>query len=270
MNLNTFKCNGICIDCVGCAYYIKDKKEIIMSNCGIGTCDCYSKLSKEIKKKLEENKEEDPEDYIHYPEIFDDKKPLAISEITAASTNSALEELKLEIAESMGTELKSSDTNDVAISEITVKGGLKFVISESMESEKSGMSDPISLRGFDSGAIRDTNIGKLEYYGFLSPLVLKRFSEYMDKHRKLPDGSLRGSDNWKGLFGDDHNKICFDSLLRHLIDVWLIMDNYPEEARDSLEEALCAMSFNINAILLKVLKDKNSNKPEGNDNVKER
>lgn len=122
------------------------------------------------------------------------------------------------------------------------------------------------LRTFEGGAIRDTNVGKLEYYGFFSPLVMKRFAEYMDKHRKLPDGSLRGSDNWKSLFGENHNKICFDSLLRHLMDVWLIMDNYQDEARDSIEEALCAMSFNINALLLKLLIDK-ENKSEDINNV---
>ena len=203
-----------------------------MNDCKTGKCGCIKSNSYDFDNKMIDhleskstnlNNEEDPEDYIDIP------IPIKYSDSnnsTVAYTNSALDELKPKISE-MCTIIDAR------------------------------------LRSFDGGAIRDTNIGKLEYYGFLSPLVLKRYSEYMNKHRTLPDGGLRGSDNWKSLFGKDHNKICFDSLLRHLMDVWLIMDGYSDEAREPLEEALCAMSFNINALLLKILKDKKQDKPEG-------
>lgn len=127
--------------------------------------------------------------------------------------------------------------------------------------------NPVKLRKFGSGAIRDTNIGKLEYSGFLDPLVLKEFANYMNKHRNLPDGSIRGSSNWKGLFGENHESICFDSLLRHIMDAWFIVEGYPEESREPLIEALCAILFNTQAWLYKVLLDKKKNKFEDINNV---
>jgi len=35
------------------------------------------------------------------------------------------------------------------------------------------------VRTFDTGATRDTEDGKLDYEGFLSGRVLKRYAEYM-------------------------------------------------------------------------------------------
>src|SRR3990167_4084265 len=52
------------------------------------------------------------------------------------------------------------------------------------------------IRTFNSGATRDTLEGKLEFARFMSPIVLKRFSEYMNLHRKQTDGNLREPDNW--------------------------------------------------------------------------
>ena len=114
----------------------------------------------------------------------------------------------------------------------------------------------IKIREFETGATRDTSEGKLEYARFLSPIVLKRFAEYMDLHRKQTDGNLREPDNWMNLFGDKHEDVCLDSLWRHLMDVWLINKGFPNEAREDLESALCAMLFNTQAWLFKVLKDK--------------
>lgn len=114
----------------------------------------------------------------------------------------------------------------------------------------------IKIRKFDSGATRDISEGKLEYKGFYSPIVMKRFAEYMNLHRKQSDGSLRTSDNWQNLFGDKHEDVCCDSLLRHVIDVWLINQGFPEESREDLESGLCAILFNAQAWLFKILKEK--------------
>jgi len=38
------------------------------------------------------------------------------------------------------------------------------------------------IRKFDTGATRDTNEGKYDYEGILSPTVIKRYAEYMNKH----------------------------------------------------------------------------------------
>ena len=72
------------------------------------------------------------------------------------------------------------------------------------------------VRKFESGATRDTDEGKLDFEGFLSPLVLERFARYMHKNRVQSDGSLRDSDNWQNLFGEDHYAVCMKSLWRHL------------------------------------------------------
>lgn len=101
-------------------------------------------------------------------------------------------------------------------------------------------------REFDTGANRDTAEGKLEYAGFLCPLVLKRFAEYMHEHRTLRDGTLRTSDNWKKGIPKEVYK---HSLLRHVMDLWLHMDGHPEAATEALEESLCAIMFNAQGLL---------------------
>ena len=64
-----------------------------------------------------------------------------------------------------------------------------------------------AVRTFDTGATRDTDDGKLDYEGFISPLVLERFARYMHTHRLQPDGTLRDSDNWqKGIPRDQYIK----------------------------------------------------------------
>ena len=53
------------------------------------------------------------------------------------------------------------------------------------------------MREFETGATRDTNDGKLDFEGFLSPLALVRYAEYMNKNRIQADGKVRASDNWQ-------------------------------------------------------------------------
>lgn len=120
-----------------------------------------------------------------------------------------------------------------------------------------GDFDNISeIRQFDSGATRDTDKEKIKHEGFFNPLVIKRHAEYMHKHRKMKDGSLRDPDNWQGLFGEKHYDICADSLIRHVMDFWLHHRGYGYEAVEELEDSLCAMRFNIDAYLLKILLEK--------------
>ena len=51
------------------------------------------------------------------------------------------------------------------------------------------------MRTFKSGATRDDDAEKFDYEGFLSPLVIRRYAEYMHGHRKQVDGKMRDSDN---------------------------------------------------------------------------
>jgi hypothetical protein len=109
------------------------------------------------------------------------------------------------------------------------------------------------MRKFKGGATRDDAEGKIDYEGFLAPIVLQRYGEYMLKHQKQADGKLRPSDNWQNLFGKDHKSVCLKSLLRHVWDVWLIHRGF--DGRENIQSALCAILFNTQAYLLKVLID---------------
>jgi len=110
------------------------------------------------------------------------------------------------------------------------------------------------VRKFKTGATRDTNEGKYDYEGFLSPLVLKRFGEYMNKHRKQSDGTLRDSDNWqKGIPQDAYIK----SSWRHFHDWW--MEHRGFSSREGTEEALCALLFNVMGYLHEHLKKRIKN-----------
>ena len=110
------------------------------------------------------------------------------------------------------------------------------------------------MRQFDTGATRDTAEDKPSYRGFLSPQVLERFGEYMLKNQVQADGKLRDPDNWKkGM----PLEVYLDSLLRHVMDVWLMHDE--EHAllggKEVMEEALCACLFNVQGYLHEFLKE---------------
>lgn len=102
------------------------------------------------------------------------------------------------------------------------------------------------MREFGTGATRDSDVDKPDYEGFLSPLAIRRYGEYMNKHRKQSDGEMRASDNWqKGIPIETYMK----SMLRHVMDLWLVQRyNKVIDPKDGLtitrQEALCAILFN--------------------------
>ena len=105
------------------------------------------------------------------------------------------------------------------------------------------------MRSFDTGATRDTDSGKLQYEGFLSPLVLRRYAEFMHKHRKQSDGKLRVADNWqKGL----PLEVYADSGWRHFMD-WWAWQRKCWNPKEGIEEALCALLFNVMGALHVIL-----------------
>jgi len=112
------------------------------------------------------------------------------------------------------------------------------------------------MRQFKTGATRDEDQDKLDYEGFLSPLVLERFAEYMHENRKMADGSLRASDNWqRGIPMDAYMK----SLWRHFMDVWKMHREHPAVDRKTgrpigLDEALCGVLFNAMGMLHELLR----------------
>jgi len=117
--------------------------------------------------------------------------------------------------------------------------------------------DNETIRKFETGATRDTTKDKLDFEGFISPLVSRRYAQYLHKHRVQSDGTMRDSDNWqKGMSLDVYIK----SKIRHGNATHLIHDGfkaYDEKGSEiDLEESLCAELFNTMGYLFEILKEK--------------
>jgi len=111
---------------------------------------------------------------------------------------------------------------------------------------------------FPTGATRSAE-NLYDPSGFLSPLVLQVYCEYMERHRTQKDGAVRESDNWqKGM----PSSRAYRSLIRHVFDVWLMSrDEMPKSAEcgalvlatdsyaPAMREALCATIFNAMLLL---------------------
>ena len=115
-------------------------------------------------------------------------------------------------------------------------------------------------RYFDTGATRDTDEGKLDFEGFLSPVVLRRYAEYMHVHRFQSDGEVRPADNWtKGIPQEAYMK----SMARHFFAVWenqrvlVASPNWGQfqEDQEQVENDLCALLFNVMGLLYEHLRD---------------
>jgi len=107
--------------------------------------------------------------------------------------------------------------------------------------------DDAAIRTFATGATRTAADNKLRFDGFLSPLSLVRYAEYMHEKREMPDGSRRDPDNWKkGITEQSY----YESLLRHAVDLMLHNDGYPELAEEpDIESVVCAIMFNAHGLL---------------------
>lgn len=115
------------------------------------------------------------------------------------------------------------------------------------------------FRKFETGATRSNSTSKLEYRRFLSPIVIRRYAEFMHKNRIQPDGTMREPDNWKlGIPKDSY----MDSLARHFMEVWLLHDGkevYNEKGEPmDLETALCSILFNSMGYLHELLGGKDN------------
>ncbi len=118
--------------------------------------------------------------------------------------------------------------------------------------EEYNMSEGKKIDGrvFASGATRDTEEGKLDYEGFLSPHALEAYARYMHKNRHTADGKLRDGDNWqKGIPLDVYMK----SMWRHLIHVWR-QHREGLGLKETMTDALCALIFNAMGYLHEIRK----------------
>ena len=129
-----------------------------------------------------------------------------------------------------------------------------FYISDVVDPDKAAVREEV--RSFQSGATRNRNDTKPAYEGFLSPHALHAFGEYMHKHRKQADGTLRNADNWqKGI----PESVYMDSMLRHVFDLWLLHRGGAPVDPDSgqpctKKDLLCAIYFNAGGLLHETVK----------------
>jgi len=113
------------------------------------------------------------------------------------------------------------------------------------------------VRAFDTGATRSKDSNKPDYEGFLSPLVIERYGNYMHAHRVQADGSLRDSDNWqKGIPKSAYAK----SLIRHVMQFHKLhrgheVFDWDTGADINVEDMLCAIIFNAMGYLHETLKE---------------
>lgn len=106
------------------------------------------------------------------------------------------------------------------------------------------------MRQFETGATRNKEVDP-DIYGFTSPLALHAFAAYMHANRLQADGTMRDSDNWKkGIPQDSYIR----SMRRHLQDLTLHWDGYPELAREDMFAAACGLFFNVQGFIHEAVK----------------
>ena len=108
-------------------------------------------------------------------------------------------------------------------------------------------------RMFDTGATRSPLGDKLCYADFMDSRVIKRYCEYLHKHRVQTDGIVREPDNWKK--GIDKTSYV-DSMFRHFMDVWHWHLGHQDEMSEDIQTALCALMFNTHGLMFEILKEK--------------
>jgi hypothetical protein len=102
---------------------------------------------------------------------------------------------------------------------------------------------------FNSGANRSAEDMR-DPEGFLSPIVLDAYIAYMTKHRTQADGKLRAGDNWqRGMPKARYMR----SMWRHFLDVWRLWRTPTPIESECMVESLCALMFNVHAMLFEVL-----------------
>lgn len=142
------------------------------------------------------------------------------------------------------------------ITSVAIALGNAGLMSDTVVAARQVLGVAANIRQFSTGATRDTDAGKIDFDGFLSPYALKAFGEYMDRHRHRSDGQLRDSDNWqRGIPPDAYMK----SMWRHFFDVWSEHRGISTPA--GLKENLCALKFNVDGMLHELVKAEHDHTP---------
>ena len=117
--------------------------------------------------------------------------------------------------------------------------------------EAEALADEADMKEFNSGSTRSSEPLE-DYEGFLSPLVIETYGRYMSRHRTQANGEMRNSDNWqKGMPKARYMR----SMWRHFLEVWKIWrtKGLTPSTAEPLIDALCALMFNVQGMLLEVL-----------------
>jgi hypothetical protein len=122
------------------------------------------------------------------------------------------------------------------------------------------------MRTFEGGATRDEDKDKLDFEGVLSPLAIRRYAEYMHKHRVQADGKLRDSDNWQRGTGIPLSAYM-KSKFRHFMDTWTLW-RAPKHDFVAMEESLCAELFNTMGLLHELIKERQTLMPSWRQETK--
>ena len=104
-------------------------------------------------------------------------------------------------------------------------------------------------RLFETGSTRDTEEGKLDFEGFLSPAVLIEFAKYMNENRETGIGK-RDSDNWQlGI----PKEVYMKSMFRHFMGVW--SEHRGIKTEEGIMKALMGLIFNAMGYAFELLKE---------------
>jgi len=112
-----------------------------------------------------------------------------------------------------------------------------------------------TMENFGTGATRTPEDDKLDYVTALSPIVLRRYLQYLAAHRTMSDGSKRDFDNWKQGIPE---RRYLKGLGRHLMALWLALDGFDwqdDPGQKDVEDVLCAIMFNSMGMLHERLKE---------------
>jgi len=109
------------------------------------------------------------------------------------------------------------------------------------------------MRKFETGAIRDSDEGKIKYVDAICLEFFQMYGSYMRKHCVQKDGQCRSTSNWKKGFGLD---VTIDSFFRHAVDFVLSHYGIPVDSKLSHEDLACAVRFNLEAYMQEYLDKK--------------
>jgi hypothetical protein len=75
------------------------------------------------------------------------------------------------------------------------------------------------MRDLGTKAVRDVDLGKVDYEGCFSPLVLHEFASFMQEHNRTVDGTVRTCSDWKSGWSKE---AYMKSMWRHFFDLWAL------------------------------------------------